>query len=1549
MRRSSRSNGAVRSDAASALADLAARKASGTTRTADYEVQEEEAIYETVDEQTYAAIAAQKRKEARDFIAAPDDGMPDEDGAAMELEFEMEDEMSVVGNQKDRKRRRNPTPRAPKRHETPTKRVSSSFFNSFHAAPKAANPSDEAEDGSNAVFDGGMLDADFDKQMSATRAARKKRKLAVQRSVGNLLFDSNPEPPSDAGVNNPVEPLPVAPLPPAEPVDEYAAPPPSVTNTMPIIKPSNRPGPLANKSSNPPAAFSNPILEDSLDADAVIAAAEAAEKLRDVATPGAVKQQSAPVHIPVPAPQPQLRGPQENYALPTIPANAPLARDNSGNLIMFWTDAHELSSNGGQQLYLFGKVPVQHINSGIYASVCVHVQGMERVLYVLPRKHRVDPSGKPTSNPVKLVPDVHSEVTSILLGKNTNNKTLGSRSSSNLPSSVKAKKVIRSCPFGDSHAPREPTEYLKVKFPFAKYNKLQPESNGTTFSRVFGSKTSASEAFCLKRKLKGPSWLVISNTKLSEKTISHAKYTFSVESPMDVNISTDLTNKEEPPLSALCLSAKTVLNPKSGTHEVVMIAGVYVREVPLSGPMRDGVLEPGGPMGTRDFILLRPPDGKAVPFGFADRARSMLARGGGVDVMPNEPALLNNFLTKVLKLDPDVIIGHDIFGFGLDVLLSRMSVRRSREWSRLGRLVQRRDLTQLVKNTSNIAYFKPEAVAGRLVLDTYTHAQDQLVREKDYTLSALSQNVLAPVCGPSVIVRPSTEVSLVPKVFESTDLLCRLVTECSHEARTAGRLAAHLNVLPLTKQLTCISGNLWSHTLFGKRAERIEYLLCHEFKLIGSKNSGAAGKAGNIETKLLLPDKLNKLDRTKIAEEIERQKKLATPKPAGAGFGYGGGMDDADQEAKNNLTNQKGKSSRRKPQYSGGLVLEPKRGFYDRYVLQLDFNSLYPSIIQEFNICFTTLNLKKDMPSIMAKDENEEKDDIDITGESASTASGSGLALPLPGSGTLEGILPRVLRRLVQQRRQVKALLKEERQKSGKETLRAQQLDTRQLAIKLTANSLYGCLGFESSKFFARPLAEMVTYQGRDTLQNTVNLARDVFNAQVIYGDTDSLFVYTGLEDINLVRKLGAELKRDVNKKYRTLEIEIDAIYRKMLLLRKKKYASLKVVDPNKPDKTILEVKGLDVVRHDWCDLSHDASNHFLDQIFHGRTSNVDDAVGNILSFLTDLAQKVNNNQVSLSKYVITRSLTKRPQDYPDATTLPHVVVANRLIKEHGKRIKPNDYIKYVICVTADKKVATGNIATRAYHPDEVLASHGKLVIDTKYYLENQILPPIMRMIEPIESIEASRVAMSLGLDGRRYERRDDSPEDGNYLALGPQSAAEKFRDVDVITIKCNKCNTVNELTGMIFAPSGKAIKTTGLQCVKCLSAFPKHQLLNCVSLKLRAWKTMYYTTALQQDADDGRRRREVRDVGLGGQNALVTRKYDEAWLYKQLRYAQYLMDVETRWLEIKKEEVKDLPGSTGEKDVYELLLNKVNQVFDANAYRFVDFGHFLAPLGITS
>jgi DNA polymerase alpha subunit A len=117
-----------------------------------------------------------------------------------------------------------------------------------------------------------------------------------------------------------------------------------------------------------------------------------------------------------------------------------------------------------------------------------------------------------------------------------------------------------------------------------------------------------------------------------------------------------------------------------------------------------------------------------------------------------------------------------------------------------------------------------------------------------------------------------------------------------------------LNALPLALQITQVAGNVLSRTLLGGRAERNEFLLLHAFN----------------ERNYIFPDK-----------------QYGKKKPA-AGDEDGedaGGAADGTAAAK-------GKTGKRKPAYAGGLVLEPKKGFYDKFILLMDFNSLYPSIIQ---------------------------------------------------------------------------------------------------------------------------------------------------------------------------------------------------------------------------------------------------------------------------------------------------------------------------------------------------------------------------------------------------------------------------------------------------------------------------------------------------------------------------------------------------------------------------------------------------------------------------
>ena len=97
---------------------------------------------------------------------------------------------------------------------------------------------------------------------------------------------------------------------------------------------------------------------------------------------------------------------------------------------------------------------------------------------------------------------------------------------------------------------------------------------------------------------------------------------------------------------------------------------------------------------------------------------------------------------------------------------------------------------------------------------------------------------------------------------------------------------------------------------------------------------------------------------------------------------------------------------------------------------------------------------------------------------------------------------------------------------------------------------------------YAQPIAAMITSMGRQTLQKTVDIAQTTVGLEVIYGDTDSIMINTRISDSNglsNVMKLGEQVKKEVNKLYKTLELEIDGVFKSMLLLKKKKYAAITV------------------------------------------------------------------------------------------------------------------------------------------------------------------------------------------------------------------------------------------------------------------------------------------------------------------------------------------------------------------------------------------------------
>ena len=249
--------------------------------------------------------------------------------------------------------------------------------------------------------------------------------------------------------------------------------------------------------------------------------------------------------------------------------------------------------------------------------------------------------------------------------------------------------------------------------------------------------------------------------------------------------------------------------------------------------------------------------------------------------------------------------------------------------------------------------------------------------------------------------------------------------------------------------------------------------------------------------------------------------------------------------------------------------------------------------------------------------------------------------------------------------------------------------------------------------------------------------------------------INTNVTDLEQVKAIGLQVKRDVNKLYKSLELDIDGIFKSMLLLKKKKYAALVIKEVDGRIEYEKEMKGLDLVRRDWCPLSKDTGRFVVDKILSGVPR--EEIVAAIHDHLRTLASNVRNGSLPLEQFVITKGLNKSPKDYPDVKGQPHLQVALKMLAEN-RHVNIGDHIPYVICVSSPT-AAPGSVfahpegasvAQRAHHPDEVFRSQSELTVDVEWYLSQQILPPISRLCEPIEGTSQATLSIQLGLDATK-------------------------------------------------------------------------------------------------------------------------------------------------------------------------------------------------------
>ena len=663
----------------------------------------------------------------------------------------------------------------------------------------------------------------------------------------------------------------------------------------------------------------------------------------------------------------------------------------------------------------------------------------------------------------------------------------------------KIKSCSRKYAFELPGIPKE-ADYLKLLYPYDK-TALPMDLKGETFSHVFGTNTALFEQFVMWKNIMGPCWLKIENANFQAlNNASWCKLELQVDKPNHIATLGESDNLEAPPLTLMSMALRTTMNVKENKNEILVASLRIYENVSLTDTT------PAEELPCRSITIMRP-NGE-YPLGFKLEAEK---RNGQIKTERNEGGLLSMLLAIIQKYDPDAFLGHKLDDVDFNILLTRMRDRKTPGWHRIGRM-KRSDWPKNVGKGGGSFFAERHLASGRLLCDLANDMGKSIMTAcQSWSLDEMVKLYLG---GDHVRREIDSEKALA--MATSREGLMSYVKMCEVDTFYIAAIALKRQLLPLTKVLTNLAGNSWARTLSGTRAERNEYILLHEF----------------YRNKYICPDKVY-------------DKGAANSKLDEAENG-----DDAD-----------GAATKKKDKYKGGLVFEPEKGLYDKFILVMDFNSLYPSLIQEFNICFTTVDR-----SDIGEDDEKVPD--------------------VPEDTANKGILPRLIRTLVSRRREVKKLMKD---RTATEEQR-QTWDVKQQALKLTANSMYGCLGYTKSRFYARPLAALTTSKGREVLQSTKELAESAHALRVIYGDTDSVMVNTNQDNILEAIKMGNEFKKAVNERYELLEIEIDNIFRRLLLHAKKKYAAINMTEVDGVWKEKMEVKGLDMKRREYCQLSKDTS-----------------------------------------------------------------------------------------------------------------------------------------------------------------------------------------------------------------------------------------------------------------------------------------------------------------------------------------------------------------------
>ena len=384
----------------------------------------------------------------------------------------------------------------------------------------------------------------------------------------------------------------------------------------------------------------------------------------------------------------------------------------------------------------------------------------------------------------------------------------------------------------------------------------------------------------------------------------------------------------------------------------------------------------------------------------------------------------------------------------------------------------------------------------------------------------------------------------------------------------------------------------------------------------------------------------------------------------------------------------------------GGFVMDSRPGLYES-VLVLDYKSLYPSIIRSFLIDPVGL-----IEGLKHPDDSES-----VEGFRGARFSRTRHCLP--------SIVARV--------------------SEGREVAKREHNAPLSQALKIIMNAFYGVLGSSGCRFFDTRLASSITMRGHQIMRQTRELV-EAQGYEVIYGDTDSTFVWLGSahgqEDAG---RIGRALVQHVNDWWRehlqtafglqsALELQYETHFTRFLMptIRgaeegsKKRYAGLVVHSDGREE---MVYKGLETVRSDWSPLARRFQQELYQRIFHRQPHQ---------DYIRDYVRLTLSGE--FDELLIYRKRLRRQLDDYERNVPPHVRAA-RLADEYNDRMnRPRQYqrggwISYVISVNG---------------PEPLEVRHAP--IDYDHYVTRQLQPVADAILPFVNDDFSTLVGGQMGL-----------------------------------------------------------------------------------------------------------------------------------------------------------------------------------------------------------